>query len=55
MGVSLSPTSAGRKIADVGDRETPRYRREWQESIRQKVIEIFWIWKVFGFLISVRS
>jgi hypothetical protein len=45
----------GRKISDVGDRGTPRYRREWQESIRPKGIDIFWIWKVFGPMITIGS
>lgn len=33
--------SVGRNISDVGERETPGYRRECQESLRQKGIDIF--------------
>jgi hypothetical protein len=43
------------KISDGGDRETPDYRREWQESIRQKGIDISWLWKVFGPMITIGS
>jgi hypothetical protein len=35
--------SVGKKVSDGGDRKTPRYRREWQESIGPKGIDIFWI------------
>jgi hypothetical protein len=42
-------------ISDVGDRGTPGYLREWQESFRSKSIDMDWIWKVFGSVISVRS
>jgi hypothetical protein len=30
----LARASVGRKISDGGDRGTPGYRREWQESFR---------------------
>jgi hypothetical protein len=33
----------GRKISDGGDRGTPGYRREWQESFRPRRIDILWI------------
>jgi hypothetical protein len=45
----------GGKIPDAADRGTPGYRRELQESIRPKGIDIFWIWKVLGSVINVGS
>jgi hypothetical protein len=45
----------GRKISDAGDRGTPGYRREWQESFRPKRLDILWIWEVFGPVITVGS
>ena len=48
----LAPTSVGRKISDVGDRGTPGYRREWQGAFRSKSIDVLWIWKVFGYVVS---
>jgi hypothetical protein len=57
--ISLSSrTSVGRKISDGSDRETPDYRREWQEwqeSIRQKGIDISRLWNVFGPMITIGS
>jgi hypothetical protein len=37
----LASASVGMKISDGGDRETPRYRREWEESFGSKGIDIF--------------
>jgi hypothetical protein len=42
----LAPTSVGRKISDIGDRGTPSYRREGQESSRPRRLEMLWIWEV---------
>jgi hypothetical protein len=44
-----------RKISYVGDRGTPGYRREWQESFRPRRLDILWIWKLFGSVISFES
>jgi hypothetical protein len=35
------------KIPDVGERGTPGYRREWQESFRPRRLVIVWL-LVFG-------
>jgi hypothetical protein len=51
----LARALVGRMISDVGDRGTPGYRREWQESFRPKGIDIFWLWKVVGSVISFGS
>jgi hypothetical protein len=53
--IYLALAFVGRTISDVGDRRTPGYRREWQKSFRPKGIDIFWIWKIFGFEITVGS
>jgi len=45
----------GRKISDVGDRGTPGYWWEWQEFFRPRRLDILWIWKLFGFVISIGS
>jgi hypothetical protein len=42
----------GRKISDVCNRGTPGYRLEWQEFIRPRRLEMLWIWKVFGSVIT---
>jgi hypothetical protein len=44
-----------RKISDLGERGTPDYRREGQEFFRPRRLDILWIWKLFGFVISVGS
>jgi len=44
-----------RMISDIGDKETPGYRREWQESFRPRRLDILYIWKVFGSVISFGS
>jgi hypothetical protein len=45
----------GRKISDVGDKGTPDYRQEWQEFFRPRSIDMFYIWKVFGPVVTVGS
>jgi hypothetical protein len=45
----------GRNSPDAGDRGTPGYRREWQESFRPKKIDNLGLWKVFGSVISLGS
>jgi hypothetical protein len=45
----------GRKISDFGDGGTPDYRREWQVAFRPRRLEMLWIWKVFGDVISFGS
>ena len=45
----------GRKSPGVGDMRVPRYRREWQGAIRLKRVDMFWIWEVFGSVITVGS
>jgi hypothetical protein len=39
----------------AGDRGTSGYRWKRQEFIRPKSDDMDWIWKVFGFVISVGS
>jgi hypothetical protein len=45
----------GRKISDVGDRGTPGYRWKWQESFSPRRLDILWIGKLLGSVISVGS
>jgi hypothetical protein len=45
----------GSIISDVGDRRAPGYRRERQKFFSPRNIDIIWIWKVFGFVITVGS
>jgi len=42
-------------ILDVGDRGTPDYRREWQESFRPRWLDILWKWGLLGLVISFGS
>ena len=51
----LARALVGRKISNVVDRGTTGYRREWQESFRPKKLDILWIWKDFGSVISFES
>jgi len=51
----LARTSVGRKVSDGGDKGTPGYRRDWQESFRPKRMDILSIWKLFGSVISIGS
>jgi hypothetical protein len=44
-----------RMLLDVGERETPDYRRERQESFRPKRIDMLSIWKVFCPVITAGS
>jgi hypothetical protein len=45
----------GRQISDVGDEGISDYRRERQEFFRQRGMDMVWIWKIFGSVISVGS
>jgi hypothetical protein len=45
----------GDLVSDVGDRRTPGYRREWQESYRPRRMDNLWLWKVFGDVLSFGS
>jgi hypothetical protein len=40
-------------ISDVGDGGTPDYRRERQGFFRPRRVDMLWIWKVFGLMITV--
>jgi hypothetical protein len=43
------------RISDVGDRGMPDSNRNGRESLRPRRLDILWIWKVFGPVITVGS
>jgi hypothetical protein len=51
----LAPTSVGKNISEIVDRGTPGYRREGQESFRPRRLEMLWLWKALGDVISLES
>ena len=54
--ISLSCTGiCGEEDFRCGDRGTPGCRREWQGSFRPRRLEMLWIWKVLGSVISCGS
>jgi hypothetical protein len=45
----------GRIISGIDDRGTPDNKRECQEAIRLKRVDMVWLWKVIGHLITIGS